>query len=386
LSDFPESKTNLASPSPIIEVSHLTKRFVKEKDLAAVNDVSFTVGREVVSLFGPSGCGKTTTLRCIAGLERPNSGEISIDGKLVTSTSKKIFVSPEKRDIGLVFQSYALWPHMKVFDNIAYPLKIRRAPKEEIKERVHRVLSLVGLEGFENRYPAQLSGGQQQRVALARSLIYEPKVLLMDEPLSNLDAKVRERTREELKKLLSRIGIASVYVTHDQEEAFVLSDRILVMSDGKIVQADVPFNIYQNPTNEFVASFVGRSNILDGIVHSKDGNTGFVKIFGLYSIGCELQSDLNVGDDCCVIIRSNEIDFLRGSPEAKNLIPCEIQAREYKGAVTDYTVKVGSGTLIVTTNDLRGTQLEEDPQANRVFLELREGCVSVIPKTQMSKP
>lgn len=370
--------------SSVIEVRNLTKRFVKGTESAAVNDVSFNVGREVLTLLGPSGCGKTTTLRCIAGLEKPDSGEILIDGKVVTSPENGIFVPPEKRSIGLVFQSYALWPHMKVFDNVAYALKVRHTSKTEIEKKVKRALEMVYLSGYDQRYPAQLSGGQQQRVALARCLVYEPKVLLLDEPLSNLDAKVREKTRIELKNLLSDIGISSVYVTHDQEEAFLLSDKIVVMNQGTIAQTDTPFNIYQYPANEFVASFVGRSNMVDGVVVSKQaGGRGTVKILGEYDIECDIPNSLSAGSACSMIIRANEVGLLEEKPKSGNVIPCHVEAREYKGAVTDHMVKVGNATLTVTTHrfcDLNHVHTEGGLEGNSAYLDIRGESVTVVPK------
>ena len=370
--------------SSVIEVRNLTKRFVKGSKSAAVNNVSFTVGREVLTLLGPSGCGKTTTLRCIAGLEKPDSGEIIIDGKVVTSSERHIFVPPEKRDIGLVFQSYALWPHMKVFDNVAYALKLRHAPKAEIEKRVNRALEMVYLSGYDQRYPAQLSGGQQQRVALARCLVYEPKVLLLDEPLSNLDAKVREKTRIELKNLLSKIGIASVYVTHDQEEAFLLSDKIVVMNQGSIIQVDTPYNIYHYPANEFVASFVGKSNMIDGMVVSKKARgRGTVRILGQYDIDCEVPDLLPEGSACSVIIRANEVGMLDEKPKTGNIIPCEVESREYKGAVTDHIVKVGNVSLTVTTHrfcELNHVHPDESMRGRKAFLDIRGEAVTIVPK------
>src|SRR5579875_2045992 len=381
---------------PIIKVTNLTKKFVKGSNIAAIDHISFEVGREVVTLFGPSGCGKTTTLRCIAGLEKPDEGEIVIDGKVVTSIEKGIFVPPEKRNIGLVFQSYALWPHMKVYDNVAYGLRVRHTNKADMRSRVNKVLETVGLAGYEDRYPAQLSGGQQQRVALARSMVYEPKVLLLDEPLSNLDAKIRERTRIELKALLTKIGITSVYVTHDQEEAFLMSDKIVVMNEGKIMQQDTPYNVYHSPANQFVASFVGRSNMVDGVVISKEAEDGgkkmmkkaVVKILGAYDIHCEVPDSLGKGSACSVIIRSNEVGIHNEMPTNGNIIPCEILTREYKGAVTDHLVKVGSTTLIVTThrfcdlNELHGDETlgSSEPGKRVHYLDIRSEAVTVVPK------
>lgn len=218
---------------------------------------------EFLTLLGPSGCGKTTTLRIIAGFEKPDRGEIYFDDTIMND------VPPYERNIGIVFQDYALFPHMTVYDNISFGLKLRKLPKGEIRRRVLWALELVGLKGFEDRYPEQLSGGQQQRVALARALVIEPQLLLLDEPLSNLDAKIRERLRGEIKRIQKELGITTIYVTHDQEEAMAISDRIAVMSVGKIEQVGDPLDLYYNPKNEFVAQFLGLSNILE--VNAEDG-------------------------------------------------------------------------------------------------------------------
>ncbi|WP_456367579.1 ABC transporter ATP-binding protein [Thermococcus sp.] len=239
---------------------------------------------ELMTLLGPSGCGKTTTLRIIAGLEKPDSGRLLFDGIDVTETE------PGERNIGIVFQDYALFPHMTVFENIAFGLEMRKIPRLEIEKKVRWALDLVGLKGFENRYPEQLSGGQQQRVALARALVIEPQVLLLDEPLSNLDAKIRERLRGEIKNIQRELGITTVYVTHDQEEAMAISDRIAVMTSGRIEQVGKPLELYYHPKTEFVARFLGLSNILElesrnGVAHLgslefKTGTTeGRVKVF-----------------------------------------------------------------------------------------------------------
>ncbi|NPA48072.1 MAG: ABC transporter ATP-binding protein [Thermococci archaeon] len=211
---------------------------------------------EMMVILGPSGCGKTTTLRIIAGLERPDSGRVLFDGNDVTN------LEPYERDIGIVFQDYALFPHMTVFRNVAFGLEMRRLPRDEVRRKVRWALELVGLEGFEDRYPEQLSGGQQQRVALARALVTEPEVLLLDEPLSNLDAKIREHLRLRIREIQRELGITAVYVTHDQEEAMAISDRIAVMNVGRIEQVGRPVEVYYNPKNDFVANFLGRSNVL----------------------------------------------------------------------------------------------------------------------------
>lgn len=211
---------------------------------------------EFITLLGPSGCGKTTLLRMIAGLERPTSGEIWIDGKPVSTDTT--FIPPEERGLGMVFQSYAVWPHMNVFKNVAYPLKLRKMPKAEIRDRVDHILEIVHMEEYQDRMPEELSGGQQQRVALARALVAEPGVLLLDEPLSNLDARLRESMRREIKDLQKRLGISVIYVTHDQSEALTMSDRVIVIHEGVIQQAGTPMDIFNAPVNDFVEKFVAK--------------------------------------------------------------------------------------------------------------------------------
>jgi len=240
----------------IIKVENLTKRF---KDTHALDDVSFEFEKGILSFLGPSGCGKTTLLRSIAGLEVPDAGTISIADEVQTSIAGGVLVPPYSRKIGFVFQNYALWPHMTVFSNVAFGLKLHKTPAEEVKRKVFSALELVGLQGREQRYPSQLSGGQQQRVALARSLALEPRLILLDEPLSNLDAKLREEMRVELKKLIKKVGISALYVTHDQEEAFTISDAVIVMDAGKVLQYGTPDEIYNHPAHPFVAAFVGHS-------------------------------------------------------------------------------------------------------------------------------
>ena len=256
-----------------IEIQNLFKRF---KKVVAINHIQLEVNKgEMLTLLGPSGCGKTTTLRCIAGLEKPDEGDIVIDGKPMLSQG---FVQPSKRGIGMVFQNYAVWPHMKVYNNIVYGLKLQRISKQSIKEKAQKVLELVGLDGLEDRYPSQLSGGQQQRVALARALVGNPKVLLLDEPLSNLDAKLREELRFEIKSLVRRMGITSVYVTHDQAEAMVISDRVAVMEAGNVVQIGPPEEIYEKPANRFVADFIGTMNFMSGEMVAVGSNSNEVYV------------------------------------------------------------------------------------------------------------
>ena len=253
---------------PFLQLSNLHKRYDSK---VAVNDLNLTINQgEFVTLLGPSGCGKTTTLRMVAGFTPPTHGTIKLDGDTITSTSAHRHLPPEKRGMGMVFQSYAVWPHMNVFNNVAYPLKLKHMPRSEVCERTLHALEMVKLAGMDKRYPNQLSGGQQQRVALARALVMEPRVLLLDEPLSNLDAKLREAMRLEIVELQKRLAITVIYVTHDQSEALVMSDRIVVMNEGEVQQVGTPDEIYNFPGNRFVADFIGVANFLEGTVDHAD--------------------------------------------------------------------------------------------------------------------
>lgn len=361
-----------------IEVINEVKRFGK---VVAVDHLSLKVkDGEVVSLLGPSGCGKTTVLRSIAGLEDIDEGEIYLNGELVTAPSKKIFISPEKRRLGLVFQSYALWPHMTVYKNVAYGLEVRKFSKHEIEKRVKAVLELVGLMGYEDRYPSQLSGGEQQRVALARNLAYEPEVLLLDEPLSNLDLKVRERMRSELRSLLKKIGITAIYVTHDQEEAFCISDRVIVMKNGKVMQEGKPFEIYENPANLFVAEFIGRANMLKARVKSvsEHARRALIEVPDINTeLVCEYETNEFPKDCSFIIIRHNEIGIYSTKPKfPENVVEGEIISREYRGAITDHKIKVGNSQIMVTTHKFCG--LSEPCEKIRVYLYIPPKAIKPI--------
>jgi len=329
----------------MLSVISLKRKF---GNVQAVDGVDLDVhSGEIMALLGPSGCGKTTTLRCIAGLEKPDSGEIWIDGKLVSS--KNVFLPPEKRNIGMVFQSYALWPHMTVFNNIAYPLKIRKFPKNEIRLRVNEMLEMVGLKEMAERYPHQLSGGQQQRVALARAIVYQPRLLLLDEPLSNLDAKLREQMRYELRQLLKDIGITAVYVTHDQEEAFVIADRITIMNAGKIIQIGKPIEIYEKPANTFVAGFIGRVNVFKARVVERGTENGYGMIYleagGGILLKCRIPN--NVKDECSAVIRANEIRFSSDPIKYKeNVIVGKVSEISFRGQNIDIHLQLVDGSVL----------------------------------------
>ncbi len=317
---------------PQLRLEGVTKRF---GNVVAVDDVTLEIEHgEVMSILGPSGCGKTTTLRLIAGFLKPDKGRILMGGSDVTS------LPPEKRNVGMVFQNYALWPHMTVFDNIAFGLKIRKMPKEEIKRKVKEVLELVRLEGFESRYPPQLSGGQQQRIALARALALEPQVLLMDEPLSNLDAKLREEMRFEVRELQKKLSITTVYVTHDQAEALAISDRIAVMNRGKIVQVGSPSEIYDNPANQFVASFIGISNFIEGELEAVEGEYGVVRLENGERVTCRLSPNLlsegRTSGKVLIVVRPENIELAKEGSE--NILETKVTRKIYLGNTVDYRV------------------------------------------------
>ena len=330
-----------------IEIQNLFKRF---KKVVAINHIELEVDKgEMLTLLGPSGCGKTTTLRCIAGLETPDEGDIIIDGKPMLSQG---FVQPSKRGIGMVFQNYAVWPHMKVFSNVVYGLKLKRLPRKEINEKAQQVLAMVGLDGLEDRYPAQLSGGQQQRVALARALVGNPKVLLLDEPLSNLDAKLREELRFEIKSLVRRMGITSVYVTHDQAEAMVISDRIVVMESGNVVQTGTAQEIYAKPANKFVADFIGTMNFMPAEVIEVLPDAGGVHVRTEFSdqILCKISGNTvtSAGEKVYASIRPEDVEVFIEPPEAKeNLFKGTIAHRAYLGNFLYFFVNVNDTMIRV---------------------------------------
>lgn len=314
----------------VITIKSVTKSFGDVEVLKPFTE-SFKDG-EFITLLGPSGCGKTTMLRLIAGFEKPTSGEILIDDRVVSGG--KTFVPPEKRKIGMVFQSYAVWPHMNVFDNIAYPLKISGLKKEEIKEHVERVLEIVHLSQYKDRIPSELSGGQQQRVALGRALVAKPKLLLLDEPLSNLDAKLREEMRFEIKEIQKKLKITVIYVTHDQIEAMTMSDRIILINKGVVQQIATPKEIYRNPVNPFVANFVGRVNFINGF--SKDG---FIE---LSNTNKKLPYDGDKKGDVIVAIRPESLRI----DKEDGVIDAKLVSQFYLGDVNDCKVDLGNETIL----------------------------------------
>ncbi len=332
-------------------IENLCKHF---GDVKAVDNVSLTVADgEFLTLLGPSGCGKSTTLFAVAGLDTPTSGRIVVGDKVFFDGATGQLVQPEARNCGLVFQSYALWPHMTVYKNLAFPLELRKIPKAERATRVREALALVEMDAYAERYPHELSGGQQQRVALARTLVYAPSLLLLDEPLSNLDAKLRIRARSWLKELQIRLGITAVYVTHDQIEALSLSDRIAVMDGGKLIQVGTPTEIYRNPATPFVADFIGASNFLNGHVVKTTGDTLLIKVSAGRQISATTVRPLADGTAVRLAVRPEDIQAVNGHapPKDMNILEGAIRGRDYLGARFQYLLDLGGDEIRVEIED-----------------------------------
>jgi ABC-type Fe3+/spermidine/putrescine transport system ATPase subunit len=320
-----------------IELRNLTKKF---GEVTAADDIDLTINDgEFFTLLGPSGCGKTTTMRIIAGLEFPTKGKVLFDGKDVTQ------LPSYERNTGMVFQNYALWPHMKVFENVAYGLKVRKVENNEIKRRVLEALEQVQLGGMEDRFPTQLSGGQQQRVALARVLVINPAVLLLDEPLSNLDAKLRVQMREDIKALQKRLGITTVYVTHDQEEAMSVSDKIAIQNYGKVMQIGAPLDIYNVPQNVFIATFMGRGTLLEGDVMSVN-ETVKMKIENIELTGIDSTGKIRVGDKASCIIRPESYEIQKPD-EPSNILEGKVEWSSFIGPYTEVRLDVNGYKILV---------------------------------------
>lgn len=358
-----------------VEVKNLVKVFkdpATRSIVKAVDGVSFGVEKgKLVTLLGPSGCGKTTTLRLIGGFEIPTSGDILIDNSVIND------LPPNRRPTAMVFQSYALFPHLNVFENVAYGLKARRMSRDTIRKKVMQILEVVGLTGLEKRYPSQLSGGQQQRVALARALVVEPKVLLLDEPLSNLDAKLREQMRVELRKIQMSLGITSIYVTHDQLEAMTLSDYVIVMKNGKIVQKDTPEMLYRFPANVFVASFIGKASFVEGKIAEQRQDECLVELKDGRRVSVELRASSNVGlgDEILLVLRPEGGQFV--SPQ-EGLLKGEVVTRVYTGSTFYFEVKTEHGNVSV---EIRGHETRKIPQLGEtVGIVFEKSSMSVVKK------
>ncbi len=348
----------------------------------AVNDVSFEVKEgELFTLLGPSGCGKTTTLRSIAGLEKPDSGTIKVGDRVLFSRGaeqKQVNVPANQRELGMVFQSYAIWPHMTVFDNVAFPLQVKprgqRPSRAEISERVLRVLETMELRKYAERQATKLSGGQQQRLALARAIVIEPALLLLDEPLSNLDAKLRESLRYELKRLQRELGITSVYVTHDQIEALALSTNIAVMKDGSIVQLGKPRDIYENPHNKFVAEFIGTSNFIHGTVSTREGEEYTVETTE-GRIVLDSAAEVPTGTEVVISIRPECVTLSTTPPVGvENAWAGDVQTRAFLGDAVDHVVTVGKHEIRARCNPAISVEA-----GTHVYLHLQRDKLALVP-------
>lgn len=336
-----------------------------KKEFAAVNDISLDIKPgSFVTLLGPSGCGKTTTLRMIAGFESPDKGEIYLGDEAINA------LMPNKRDTAMVFQSYALLPHYNVFDNIAYGLKLRKVPKADIERRVMNMLELVELQGLEGRMTNQLSGGQQQRVALARALVVEPGVLLFDEPLSNLDAKLRVSMRTEIRKIQQKVGITAIYVTHDQSEAMSLSDEIIIMHKGLIAQKGTPHDVYYRPASEFVADFIGEVNFLPGNVVSIKDDTASVLVDGV-AINIPDAEHAHIGTSCKVVLRPEAVSLAD-----KGVLPCTVTLSTFMGSYQYYWAETKSGTVKITEYNPRNKKIYQ--AGDKAFLSFESSNLHIL--------
>ena len=334
---------------PEIVVENLVKTFGEQR---ALDRVAFTVGDgELFTLLGPSGCGKSTTLMSLAGFVEPEEGRIAVGERTVFDAARRVSLPAERRNLGIVFQSYAVWPHMTVYENLAFPLKVRKLRRREIRERVADTLELVEMTPYEKRYPHQLSGGQQQRVALARALVYSPSVLLLDEPFSNLDAKLRVRARSWVKELQHKLGLTTIFVTHDQDEALSMSDRIAVMSAGEIQQLGSPEDVYRRPENRFVAEFVGRVNLIRGVVASAGDGNVVVDVTGTQQ-RLTLRAPGGAGVDTAVTIavRPEAVTLAPaddGAPSGTNTWEASVHDVAFLGDHYEYEVEAGQLPLTV---------------------------------------
>ncbi|MDO5111483.1 MAG: ABC transporter ATP-binding protein [Clostridia bacterium] len=335
------------------------------KDFKAVDSVSLDIAPgSFVTLLGPSGCGKTTTLRMIAGFESPDEGEVYLGEEAINA------LTPDKRDTAMVFQSYALFPHYNVFDNVAYGLKLRGIGKEEIKRRVHAILDLVELEGMDARMTNQLSGGQQQRVALARALVVEPSVLLFDEPLSNLDAKLRVSMRTEIRKIQQKVGITAIYVTHDQSEAMSLSDQIIIMNKGEIAQIGTPQDIYYHPNSEFVADFIGEVSFLKAVVRdTREGQT--ILAVGENTMAVPEYRHLEAGKDCTLVLRPEALSIADAGA-----LPCDIVLSTFMGHYQNYHVMVEDTLIKVTVFNPKNKKIYG--AGEKAFLAIENDSIHVL--------
>ena len=367
-----KAKLDFSNKSSGVILNDVTKVFQQPdtgKEFTAVDHINLEINDgEMVTLLGPSGCGKTTTLRMISGFEYPTSGSVFIGNRDVAK------IPPNKRGISMVFQSYALFPHMNIWENIAYGLRVAKLPREEIIQRTNAVVDLMQLKGMERRFPNQLSGGQQQRVALARAVVIEPSVLLFDEPLSNLDAKLRESMRDELRALQKRLGITSLYVTHDQSEAMAISDKVVIMKDGVICQEGTPQEIYAQPISRFVANFIGKANFINGKFKGLNGTAATVDVNGkLFSIPIPGEmKDVEMDGDCCLTVRPESFVLSKTG----GALSGRVSRATYYGAKIEYEIMIHDHPIIAEVYNPQMT--EHFDVGDSVTMNLLESCVRVL--------
>jgi iron(III) transport system ATP-binding protein len=371
----------------VLKVKSLFTEYASDNGtvVKAAQDVSFEVPEgKLFTLLGPSGCGKTTTLRSIAGLERPTAGEIEVGGRAVYSSSHGIFVAPNKRNFGMVFQSYAIWPHMNVFQNVAFPLEVRKVDKQQMRDRVMRVLNAVQLDHLVDREATKLSGGQQQRLALARALVMEPQLLLLDEPLSNLDAKLRDRMRTELKRLQRELNLTTIYVTHDQSEALALSHEIAVMNDGSIRQIGTPRQIYETPNSQFVADFVGTTNFFGGTVTALESGGRCVVSSPMGEIKAHAADGVAKNSTVIVSVRPEDVELSEQAPaaaaEGETIIRATVHHKDFLGEYLDFQVKVGDVVL-----QSRAHPSLRTPTGDPIYVRMKADKCVAIPSTMPPK-
>jgi len=356
----------------LLEFSNVVKRY---GDTAVVDGISFTVAPgEFFTLLGPSGCGKTTTLRLLAGLETPDAGEIALAGRCLAAPARGVWVPTDKRNVGMVFQSYAIWPHLTVLENVAFPLRVRGEKRATIAKRVREVLEVVGLTGFEARGATELSGGQQQRVALARAIVYTPALLLLDEPLSNLDVKLREQMRSELHSLHLRLNLALVYVTHDQAEALALSDRIAVVNQGRIEQIGTPAEVYERPHSRFVGDFLGRTVVMKGTVR-KDAGACWVDLQGSGRVRIAPDGRLAEGDVVRIVSRPEEVTLLPAGEAGANQVSGKVERVSYLGDHLEYTIAAAGRSLVLPAG--KKDRYEVGAQVRLAF---DPACITTLPQ------
>ena len=366
------ASNNFSASSSSMSLQDIVKEFPSRDgkgSMVAVDHINLEVAQgELVTLLGPSGCGKTTTLRMVAGFEYPTSGQIFIGGQDIANTP------PNKRDISMVFQSYALFPHMNIYENIVYGLRVKKVPEAEMKSRAREIIEMMQLSGMEDRLPSQVSGGQQQRIALARAIVIEPRILLFDEPLSNLDAKLREHMRDEIRKLQKKLGITSLYVTHDQSEAMAIADKVVIMRDGRIIQHGSPHEIYESPNSRFVADFMGKANVIPGTICTVRAGRAALSL-GEKTVETKKLDGLSLasGDGACLCVRPESFRVV--APE-KGLLNGILARKTYYGSSVELEVEAAGVSLIIQESFKAVANLQE---GEHVGLDIDLESASILP-------